>query len=84
MKVIYNMNVSTEPGSTFYYGFVSYTVVKYLLTLLFRGNHMQVLGYMAQNKTGIDWKVLFATYLTKPLQLAMRYGGQMNPRMAGT
>ncbi len=44
---------------------------------------MQVLGFMAQNKTGIDWKTLFSTYLTKPLNMAARYGGTTNPRMAG-
>jgi CubicO group peptidase (beta-lactamase class C family) len=67
VKAIYDMGTQTEPGSAFYYG----------------GNHMQVLGYMAENKTGIDWKTLFSTYLTEPLGMVARYGGSTNPRMAG-
>jgi len=45
---------------------------------------MQVLGYMAENKTGIAWKTLFSTYITNPLKMFARYSGTTNPRMAGT
>jgi hypothetical protein len=38
---------------------------------------------MAQNKTGIDWKTLFSTYLTQPLNMSAQYGGTTNPRLAG-
>lgn len=77
------MGTQTEPGSAFYYGYVErqYGYINYNVS--YSGNHMQVLGYMAENKTGIDWKTLFSTYLTEPLGMVARYGGSTNPRMAG-
>jgi hypothetical protein len=50
----------------------------------FSGNHMQVLGYMAQAKTGITWRNLYATYVGTPLGMQSFYPGIVNPRVAGT
>jgi CubicO group peptidase (beta-lactamase class C family) len=77
------MGTQTEPGSAFYYGYVERQYSYINNADSYSGNHMQVLGYMAENKTGIDWKTLFSTYLTEPLGMVARYGGNSNPRMAG-
>jgi CubicO group peptidase (beta-lactamase class C family) len=69
-KSIYDTGVETEPGTAFYDG----------------GNHLQLLGFLAQNKTGKSWTTLFDDYVKKPLGIFSGYnvgGSGNNPGIAG-